>query len=52
MFYSLTRPELIDVLVSAEELLAVIGTKVSLCPSFGPNTERRGSTKNLENDDE
>lgn len=46
MFYSLTRPELIDVLASAEELLAVIGTKVSLCPRFGPHTERHESTKN------
>lgn len=48
MFYSLTRSELIDVLASAEELLAVIGTKVSLCPNYGPHAERHEGTKNRE----
>ena len=48
MFYSLTQSALIDVLASAEELLAVIGTKVSLCPNYGPHTDRHASTKNQE----
>lgn len=39
MFYSLTRPELIDVLSAAESLLAVVGTQVSLCPRYGSHTE-------------
>lgn len=34
-FYSLTRPELIDVLRSAELLLAATGAAVALCPVFG-----------------
>lgn len=35
VFYSLTRPELIDVLAQAEILLAATGNAVSLCPSYG-----------------
>lgn len=35
VFYSLTRPELIDVLAKAEILLAATGNAVSLCPSYG-----------------
>jgi ArsR family transcriptional regulator, cadmium/lead-responsive transcriptional repressor len=34
-FYSLTRPELIDVLRSAELLLAETGEAVRLCPVYG-----------------
>lgn len=34
-FYSLTRPELIDLLVSAEALLAATGEAVALCPTYG-----------------
>lgn len=33
-FYSLTRPELMDLLVSAEQLLAATGHAVTLCPVF------------------
>ncbi|TDD18727.1 ArsR/SmtB family transcription factor [Nonomuraea diastatica] len=34
-FYSLTRPELMDLLASAEQLLAVTGHAVTLCPAPG-----------------
>ncbi|ODT98402.1 MAG: transcriptional regulator [Pseudonocardia sp. SCN 72-86] len=34
-FYSLTRPELVDLLRSAERLLAETGEAVALCPVFG-----------------
>ena len=34
-FYALTRPELIDVLRSAERLLAETGAAVALCPIYG-----------------
>ena len=35
MFYSLTRPELMDLLVAAEALLAATGNAVALCPVYG-----------------
>lgn len=38
VFYSLTRPELLDLLRSAEALLAATGSKVSLCPNYGTGT--------------
>ncbi len=34
-FYSLTRPELMDLLASAETLLAATGQQVALCPNYG-----------------
>lgn len=34
-FYSVTTPEVIDVLESAERLLAVTGFKVDLCTTYG-----------------
>ncbi|MEV0388520.1 metalloregulator ArsR/SmtB family transcription factor [Nonomuraea sp. NPDC050643] len=34
-FYSLTRPELMDLLASAEQLLAATGHAVTLCPADG-----------------
>lgn len=34
-FYSLTRPELLDLLRSAEQLLAATGEAVALCPVYG-----------------
>ncbi len=39
VFYSLTRPELLDLLASAETLLAATGNAVALCPNYG--TEAR-----------
>lgn len=40
-FYSLTRPELMDLLASAETLLAATGQAVTLCPTFGISTANR-----------
>ena len=34
-FYALTRPELLDLLRSAEHLLAATGAAVALCPTYG-----------------
>ncbi|MGX5359044.1 ArsR/SmtB family transcription factor [Kocuria sp. KH4] len=34
-FYALTRPELMDLLATAETLLAATGSKVVLCPTYG-----------------
>ncbi|BCL15080.1 hypothetical protein GCM10017556_28190 [Micromonospora sagamiensis] len=34
-FYALTRPELLDLLRSAEQLLATTGEAVALCPVYG-----------------
>lgn len=47
VFYSLARPELLDLLASAETLLAATGQAVALCPNYGTNsqpatTEARG----------
>ena len=40
-FYSLARPELIDLLRSAEGLLAQTGEAVALCPVYGdPQTDQ------------
>ena len=35
MFYSLARPELMDLLAAAEQLLEAAGSKVALCPVYG-----------------
>lgn len=35
MFYSLARPELMDLLAAAEHLLTVTGEAVELCPTYG-----------------
>ncbi|MEV0151382.1 MULTISPECIES: metalloregulator ArsR/SmtB family transcription factor [unclassified Nonomuraea] len=37
-FYSLTRPELMDLLASAEQLLSATGHAVALCPVAGPDS--------------
>jgi hypothetical protein len=34
-FYALTRPELMDLLRSAESVLAATGYAVALCPVYG-----------------
>lgn len=34
-YYSLARPELMDLLRAAEELLAATGHQVALCPTYG-----------------
>ncbi|MFJ6003575.1 ArsR/SmtB family transcription factor [Arthrobacter sp. NPDC092385] len=35
VYYSLSRPELMDMLAHAEVLLAATGNAVSLCPNYG-----------------
>ena len=35
VFYSLARPELLDLLAAAETLLAATGSAVALCPNYG-----------------
>ncbi|TDC96343.1 ArsR family transcriptional regulator [Saccharopolyspora aridisoli] len=40
VFYSLARPELIEVLTAAEALLAATGNAVALCPNYGTETLR------------
>lgn len=39
MFYSLAHPELIDLLLAAEQLLALTGDAVELCPHYSATTE-------------
>ncbi|MGW3353183.1 ArsR/SmtB family transcription factor [Nonomuraea rubra] len=44
-FYALTRPELMDLLASAEQLLAATGHAVALCPTYGsPATTNAAAT--------
>ncbi|MDF2846714.1 MAG: transcriptional regulator [Oerskovia sp.] len=38
VFYSLARPELLDMLAAAEVLLAATGNAVALCPTYGTDT--------------
>ena len=38
VFYSLTRPELMDLLAVAENLLAATGNAVALCPTYADPT--------------
>ncbi len=42
-FYALTRPELFDLLRSAEILLAQTGKAVALCPVYGDPQPARGA---------
>ena len=37
--YSLARPELFDLLTSAERLLQATGEQVTLCPNFGQDSD-------------
>lgn len=45
MFYSLTRSELMDLLASAETLLAATGNKVALCPNYGTRAHMDAKSK-------
>lgn len=42
VFYSLARPELLDLLASAEVLLAATGQAVALCPNYGTDHRNDG----------
>lgn len=44
VFYSLARPELLDLLAAAETLLAATGNAVALCPNYGTDTDVTGAT--------
>lgn len=37
VFYSIAHPQLVDLLGAAEQLLALTGERVELCPRFGPS---------------
>lgn len=39
VFYSLARPELLDLLRAAEGLLAATGEQVALCPHYGTKAD-------------
>lgn len=41
VYYSLTRPELMDMLAQAEVLLAATGNAVSLCPNYGLDAQQQ-----------
>ncbi|WP_262401662.1 ArsR/SmtB family transcription factor [Actinomadura sp. CNU-125] len=41
-FYFIATPELLDLLRSAEHLLAATDRAVALCPTYGTDTARRG----------
>lgn len=45
VFYSLTKPELMDLLASAEALLAATGNAVALCPNYGADAQAGVETK-------
>ncbi|MCF7547431.1 metalloregulator ArsR/SmtB family transcription factor [Pseudonocardia sp. WMMC193] len=45
MFYSLTRPELLDLLAAAQTLLAATGSAVALCPNFGADARAEADLK-------
>lgn len=42
VFYSLVRPELLDLLAAAETLLEATGSVVALCPNYGTTTLDEG----------
>lgn len=43
-FYFLARPELLDLLAAAEQLLAATGEAVDLCPTYGTHPHATEST--------
>lgn len=45
VYYSLTCPELMDMLAAAEVLLAATGNAVNLCRNYGPATAAPAATK-------
>ena len=48
MFYSIAHPELMDVLGAAEQLLALTGEAVELCPNYGPGDSHDETTTTTE----
>ena len=43
-FYALARPELLDLLRSAESVLAATGEAVALCPTYGTAVPAGGAS--------
>ncbi|MGK9464974.1 ArsR/SmtB family transcription factor (plasmid) [Streptomyces sp. G6] len=43
--HSLARPELLDLLAAAEQLLAATGEAVDLCPTYGTPSAAKESTR-------
>lgn len=48
VFYSLTHPELIDLLTQAENLLTATGNAVTLCPVYGAGSAEQNSVSPVE----
>ena len=49
VFYAIAHPELLDLLTSAETLLAATGAAVRLCPTYGtPGAESGGAVEQQE----
>ncbi len=44
MFYSLAHPELMELLGAAEQLLALTGEAVELCPTYSPVAQHVGQS--------
>jgi DNA-binding transcriptional ArsR family regulator len=44
MFYSLSHPELMELLTAAEQLLALTGEAVELCPNYGTSIDPQTDT--------
>lgn len=45
MFYSIAHPELFDLLAAAEQLLALTGGAVEICPRYGPHATPTTTTE-------
>ena len=43
--HALARPELLDLLASAEQLLAATGEAVDLCPTYGTHPDAEEPTR-------
>ena len=48
MFYSIAHPELMDLIGAAEQLLALTGEAVELCPTYGPGDSHDETTTTTE----
>lgn len=48
MFYSIAHPELMDLIGAAEQLLALTGEAVELCPTYGPGDPHDETTTTTE----
>lgn len=51
VFYALARPELLDLLASAETLLSATGNAVALCPRYGADIRAGGDSSGKHKED-